>query len=200
MKLIDKDFFTFAIIAPPEHGKTTLAKHLIKEANERMNYDCILAIAPNGGYEKLIDEDMIFKSYSHDILKKLIKIHDQDPKLRTLVVFDDTTGFVNFRNKGAQIFVELITQMRHKHISLLVITHYFHYIPPVIRVNLTKLFFFKCSDENIIKSLNKTFCGGVKKNFTYLQTTLLGLEKYQFLVISPFAETNNLFNVGKIVL
>lgn len=124
--------FLWILCAKPKQGKSVAIRECIYELarNDVINNAWIISptAAINGDYD-FLPSSAIIKTQSVDIIDKIIKFQEQNPKSRpSLLVFDDCAAKFPWKR-----IEQLFMNHRHYNLSIIVATQYINKVTPTIR-------------------------------------------------------------------
>lgn len=185
--------FITAIVAPTGSGKSVLVSNLIRKFYYKQFdkiYFCSSNVSEDGkvydeAYNAIeFDETRVFPDINDDIatyIKMDIETDDDFEKkdFRTLLIIDDLITSITKRNKE---LIKFILKSRHLKCSVLIITHKFNMLLPVIRNVLTHIIIFRSKSKQELETIYK---GIIDLDYDdWLQAyTYATSEKHSFLYV-----------------
>jgi len=167
--------FFMTIIGKPGSGKTNLLVNMLTNRNiYKRVFDKVLLVMPKTSIQSLknnIFEDLpesqqfneltpeVFDTIKHirnefDKMDDECKKNDKKPRTRNmLLILDDVTAQLKDK-ENQKLLIELSTNRRHLHLSIILISQYLRAIPRAVRSQTTNLVYFKPANEldnNIVR-------------------------------------------------
>src|SRR5690606_27755811 len=132
-------------------GKSNLLKYIVKLLRKQLKYGVMFSqTAFNEGNLDYIPEKYIHTQYNPEILHNLMKIQaglDKENRHLAFVIFDDciVDSWVN-----CKWFNQLVTQVRHYNILIIITTQYINKVPIMVRENAFQVAMFSADTHRCI--------------------------------------------------
>ena len=146
-----------------------------------------------------ITPDMIYETYSADILKNLvdyqefiIKEYGKEYSDKCLIILEDAISLGVFRLALSNYFSKILTRIRHLNCSVVMLTQLYMSVPKVIRNNITNLISFATNDREKQEIYEEFSCQKSKSEFDEL-FTVITRKQHDFIHINKQNQPN--FNV-----
>jgi len=159
--------FIMSIIACTGSGKSVLVANLIriyyKDVFDKI-YFCSSNVSDDGkiydeSYKSIIfDELRVFQTINNSIIDYIRTDIEEDEEFhkkdfKTLLIIDDLISEVaNKRNKD---LIKFILKSRHLKCSVIIISHKYNLLPPIIRNNLTHIILFRTKSKLELDAIYK---------------------------------------------
>ena len=174
--------FFYMIIGGPGSGKTNLIINMICSKNKMYykKFDTVHFWSPSrhtiGKKIKLADDRF------HDILdfdELELLIQGLPKESNTLFIFDDCISSIK---KNCDIFLKLIYNRRHLHISIILVSQVYNKIPCEIRKACSALMFFRNNNKKEIDTVFDDFASQSRDDFKFICHTVFK-RPHDFLMI-----------------
>lgn len=187
----------YLLVAPPGSGKTSLIKFEIFKGAQKKSYNLIVIFTSTpSDYDDVINSDYIYTRFSEDALARIMRYQRDNPSCKTLLIFDDMVGAMNF---NSDLINQLVTQYRHYNLGVVIATQYCKKIPPTTRESCTKAFILGLNSRDAFKACFESF-GQIFQKFNVFQNYVeKNTLNHNFIVIDNKTRDPNLrFTVKRI--
>lgn len=139
-------------------GKSNLLKYIIKSNRDTLKYGIAFShTAFRDGNLEYIPKKYIHNQYNPEIMRNLMSIQsklDDDNRHPAFVILDDCVidSWVN-----CKFFSQMITQVRHYNLFVVITTQYVNKIPAFIRENAMQICMFSADIKRSIDALYESF-------------------------------------------
>ena len=164
-------------------GKSNLLQHIMKISQPKLKYGIAFShTAFRDGNLGYIPQKYVHTQYKPEIMANLMKIQASLPDKNrhpAFVVLDDCMidSWVN-----CKYFNQMITQVRHYNLFVVITTQYVNKIPPVIRENAMQVCMFKASTKRSINALYESFGQKFETQEEFKQFLYRNTEDYKFIL------------------
>jgi hypothetical protein len=139
-------------------GKSYLVKYIVYNNRDYFDYGIVFSqTAFNDCNFEYIPKNYIYSSYNPQKLKNLMILQKKQPesqRKRAFVILDDCVfdSWVYCKH-----FNQLITQVRHYNVLVIITTQYINKVTPVIRENAFQVAIFHSDIERSLKALYESY-------------------------------------------
>ena len=179
--------FFYSIIGPPASGKTNLLLNMITTKGKMYykKFDRIEFWSPsrNTIAKKIkLPDERFHDQLDFDELEEIIKT--LTPDKNNLFIFDDCISSIK---KNCDIFLKLIYNRRHLHISIILVSQVYNKIPAEIRKCASSIYFFKNHNKKEMDTIWEDFISISRDDFKFICNTVFK-HAHDFLLIDTITD------------
>jgi AAA+ ATPase superfamily predicted ATPase len=139
-------------------GKSHLLRYIIHKIKDKLDYGIAFSHT-NFDAENLeyIPKKFIHNNYDPEIIKKLLKIQAAQPEKTRKTAFVILDDFLFDKWPTCKVFNQLITELRHFKVFVVINTQYINKVPPLIRENALNVAMFKSDTERSLTALFESY-------------------------------------------
>ncbi len=172
-------------------GKSHLIRYIMREQRERFHIGLVFT---NTGFSSAnfdyINKDFIHPEYDEEVLIQFKKLFEglikKGKKPSGFIIFDDCLAGKQWNSVPLK---NLVTQLRHYNILMIISTQYPQAIPPIFRTNAFQVIMFHMSGRRALQELYDSYGQMAADSFEefkrfFIQRTSA---KYQFIIFQPLS-------------